>query len=302
MTTLLFKRIWMGGLLCCAFGLHSAWAIAGCGNQNLQGTYNLQIDNASLIDMLTAINTNISSQTAPGDLTGPGRVPPNFPGSLTFTSFYAGRYYFDGNGSIVGMINGDPTNVTDRLVRAVVGTYSVDTSCNAAITLMGGRTFTAVLASQGQTGMFMETDSAGSGATGTLSRSANMCADSASPQSLAFRYSGAASIPASDKYQPYSSLGSLSLDGAGNFTMTTTTFSGGAIRRTTASGAYAIQSDCGLQLTFAAPPPTTGGATTGAFEPTPNFSGLLSGMSAGGSISVVQPLTGLNLTGQIVVQ
>jgi hypothetical protein len=309
--TLLHTRLWMGGILCCALSLHSAGAVSGCSNLYLQGTYNIQIDNASIINTLSALSASASSTTTPAivapsaTVTGPGQVEPIFPGSLVDTP-YLGRYYFDGNGSVVGMENARDINGNLSPVNTVVGSYSVDDSCNASISLNGGRNFTAVLAGQGQSAVFMETDEAGRGATGTLQRSAPSCANPSSPQSFAFRYTGAAQTTSATfagvAFQPYSSVGTMNLDGAGNFTMTSTVLTGGALQKSNQSGTYTVGTDCGIHLNFVSTN-TAGltGATTGGYEPPSVFNGLLAGSSANGLLSV-QPGNGVNLTGLVIGQ
>jgi len=49
---------------------------------------------------------------------------------------------------------------------------------------------------------------------------------------------------------PYSTIGTLSIDGAGNFSMTQSAYSSSPVQRSTANGTYTVGQDCSLVLKF----------------------------------------------------
>jgi hypothetical protein len=179
-----------------------------------------------------------------------------------------GRLYFDGNGGIIGVSTG-----SQSLTNQSIGTYTVNTDCSATVKLNSGQNFTAVITSDGKHALIIESDSAGAGAVGTLDRQQAACISSQSAQSFAFSYFGAqqapaastggsgsgsgsggtggtATTPTSTQFVPASAIGSLTLDGQGDFTMTEWVLSNGAIKTVTAAGTYAVSGDCTIKLTF----------------------------------------------------
>src|SRR5947199_2964294 len=55
------RTLLAGGLLFCGLGLQQAFAITGCTNLYLQGTYNVQITNANLLSTINNINATLST-------------------------------------------------------------------------------------------------------------------------------------------------------------------------------------------------------------------------------------------------
>ena len=335
-TTLLLSA----GLLFAGLGLQPAFAISGCTNMYLQGTYNAQISNANFLSVLSAMNAGGTSGTGSMSGTGTGgstgaaastSVSSTFPGSLSSKTPYAGRYYFDGNGNVVGIqseaLAGEPPN-------AIVGSYSVDTNCNAKITLNGGRSFNAVITNQGQTVLFLESDALGIGAVGTMERSAGYCSNSTFPQSFGFALSGANQVTtdstsgsggtsggtssggtatttaATPQFAPYALIGSISLDGNGGFTMmtwsTSTANSKKAVAAAARSGTYTIGTDCSISLSFSRA--ENGGSTGSVATPLTFFKGLLPSASNGNAntsatgLITVQTGDGTALTGVVIPQ
>ena len=93
---------------------------------------------------------------------------------------------------------------------------------------------------------------------------------------------------------PYSAIGVLSLDGAGNFTISGFTFNDGASKAISQSGTYTQNANCSFNLSFTRLP-------TGSTAP-PNpvsFTGLL---GASNGVITVQPTAGQNVTGLIISQ
>jgi hypothetical protein len=97
----------------------------------------------------------------------------------------------------------------------------------------------------------------------------------------------------------------ISLDGAGNFTITEYSVNGSAGGQTlSGSGTYSVNANCSLSLSFATPVPGTSGALT----PPASFTFLLglASNSSGGATSngliTVQPTTGVILPGIVISQ
>jgi hypothetical protein len=238
------------------------------------------------------------------------------------------RFFFDGNGNIVGQtaITGGGTTST------AVGTYNIALDCTATITLSGGATFDAVVAGAGSTVLFLETDSSGNAAIGSLRRSAS-CVSLNYPQSFAFSFSGATqAAPASggsgsggsggsgsggsggsggssgsgsggssgaaaaSAFSPLSEIGTISTDGNGSFAFTQSLIQNGAVVRSRAGGTYTVGADCSLKLTFS---PTFPG-TTANFKAPSSLSGLT--VDSTGGLLVMQPDANTTLTGTFIVQ
>jgi|SRR5579872_4523245 len=325
-----------GGLLFAGLGLQPAFAITGCTNMYLQGTYNAQISNANFLSVISAVNADASgtgstTSTGSGGSTGAAAsssVSSTFPGSLSSKTPYAGRYYFDGNGNVVGM---QATAAAGVPPNAIVGTYAVDTNCNAKISLNGGRSFNAVITNQGQTVLFLESDASGIGAVGTMERSAGFCSSTNFPQSFGFALSGASKVTAAStsdgggmsggtssggtaaatatQFAPYALVGTISLDGNGGFTMTswsTSTSGKAAVSQANRSGSYTIATDCSISLSFNTS--SSGGSTGSVSAPLTFFNGLLPSASNGNSnmaatgLITVQAGDGVALTGVVIPQ
>jgi hypothetical protein len=300
-------------------------AVSGCNNGFLLGNYNAAVSNLNLQSTLQTLSGNGGTVTPAGSTTGTAVIgfsgnPRSLSGSAQGTS----RFYFDGNGIIVG--SGVPTGGTVA-VTMQAGSYTVNSDCSATMTLIGGASFDAVVAAQGKQVLFVETDSANLGAIGTLQKTSS-CVSLSYPQSFAFSFFG--SSPASTSstggttgttggttgttggttgttggtggtttasFGAYSQLGTLSTDGTGNFLFTQTTISNGAVNRSKGGGTYTVGQDCSLKLSFAANAP----GTTANFLAPLSISGLTTDSSGG--VLVQQPnATTSPLTGTFVVQ
>jgi hypothetical protein len=98
----------------------------------------------------------------------------------------------------------------------------------------------------------------------------------------------------------------ISLDGAGNFTITEYSVNGAAGSQSfSGNGTYAENANCSLNLTFATPV----SGTSGAITPPASFSvllGLTTTSSTGAStytgLITVQPTTGVVLPGTVISQ
>jgi hypothetical protein len=167
-----------------------------------------------------------------------------------------GRFYFDGSGNIVGVSPGN--------LNTVIGSYSINADCTASMKLVSGQTFDLVVAQTGSHALFLESDSGGAGAVGSLDRSATACIDPGSQQSFAFSYFGA-QVTSASAFVPSGAVGTLSLDGQGGFVLNEWVYANGSVQRAAVGGTYSIGGDCALVLTFA----PSGAATTGAVASLP---------------------------------
>src|SRR6187399_903552 len=117
------KTLVGSGLLFCGLmmGLpRVSSAASGCSNGFLNGTYNVQVENATFVNVLNALRagaTNSGTTTMPPPPTGGFGDNPN---SLGGQIPGLGRYYFDGNGNIVGQA----MTAAGTTMNINVGTYS----------------------------------------------------------------------------------------------------------------------------------------------------------------------------------
>lgn len=276
-------RCVLGGLLICGMGLGfpgASYAITGCTNANLLGTYAADVASASFLAVLSSINSPSATSSGGGSgTTGTSGInncqeffgtecAPRSSGSSTFinspfgpagSSPYRTQYYFDGQGNILGPMGSADTAST------TVGTYSVNPDCSATMSLAGGVTLNAVLVSGGAGVLFMQNNAGSGGPVGTLQRTATTCIAN-SPQSLGFSFFGAQKVSGTSSgsttalLNPVSAVGNLQLNGQGGFTMQEWVYQYGKTTATTLSGTYTVASDCSLSLTFA--PTSAGGVTT----------------------------------------
>ena len=289
----------LAGLLILGFGMPGiSFAVTGCSNANLIGTYNAQISSAALTGVLNALSSSSSSNTggssgstgntgsgssttsgggaaAAAQNANPGGFGNN-PKSLGGATPGVGRYYFDGNGNIVGLGTGNSS-------QAIIGSYTVATDCTASMSLQTGETFNAILSTDGADVLFVQSNTGAGGAVGRLERGAAMCLSSGTVQTFGFSFFGAQAIPSGTgaaaaanspgSFAPASGIGSLTLDGQGGFTLRQWAYSTSGFRQTASTGTYSIASDCSLRLTFSTT--TAAGGTTGSVSAPMSFRGLL---------------------------
>jgi hypothetical protein len=254
----------LGGLLICGMGLGfpgASYAITGCTNANLLGTYTADLASANLLGVLNSINPASTPGTNNCQEFFGNECPPaaastgtsaflNSPFGPAGSNPYATQYYFDGQGNILGPVGSSATPTIP------VGTYNVNPDCSATISLAGGATFNAVLVGGGAGVLFMQNNAGSGGAVGTLQRAANTCIAN-SPQSLGFSYFGAQKV--SGTLNPVSAVGQLQLNGQGGFVMQEWLYQYGKTTALSLSGTYIVASDCSLNLTFA---PTSASSVT----------------------------------------
>ena len=87
----------------------------------------------------------------------------------------------------------DPATSTATVTQnIVVGSYNVNNDCSATMSLNSGETFNGVVADNGATVLFMQSNAGAGGAIGQLTRALNSCSSpSAFPQNFAFNFFGA---------------------------------------------------------------------------------------------------------------
>ena len=327
--TILDRMLLTGGLLLCGLGWpRVSYAISGCSNGTLAGTYNAQVETINLASAISAPGTGTVSNAVPASLTG-GLSGTNT--SLAGNVAGLGRFVFDGGGNIVG------ANVSTSGVvlsgNAALGTYNVNPDCSMTMALASGQTFDGVIVSSGASAnglsnpngtlneiLFVETDTAGAGVSGTFSRAPNTCL-AATAQSFGFQFQGVTATPASTSgtgtvvlsvagsaapgsssgpsFATNSGIGVLRVDGQGGFALSETSAAGGSVQRVTSSGTYTLGTNCAIQLTFTPGVATVNGTANSSFVPAVNFTGLLS--TTAGVLSV-EPGQGTNLTGSLIPQ
>jgi len=255
------KTLIGSGLLLCGFMMSLpsvSFAASGCSNVSLNGTYNAQVENASFINVLNTIRagaTNSGTTTMPPPTTGGFGDNPN---SLGGQIPGLGRYYFDGNGNIIGQAL-TPSGTT---MNASVGTYAVNYDCTGTLRLNSGQTYNAVVANAGTRVLFMQTDSAGAGIVGSMDRSSNSCGSAmGSSQSYGFSMAGAQRVGVNGaaagttndqlvSFNPYATLGSVTLNPDGSFSLRGWTFSNGSVQNVSSTGTYTLGFDCSLKFNF----------------------------------------------------
>ena len=93
-----------GGLVLSVLALpHAAFAVSGCSNQYLMGTYNGQITSLPVSNVLFTMNGGATGTAVPGS-TGFGSNPASLAGNTVGLS----RFFFDGSGNIVGNTTSTP--------------------------------------------------------------------------------------------------------------------------------------------------------------------------------------------------
>jgi len=298
----LHKTVLATAAMLCAGGLglpQVSYALSGCTNAHLTGTYSVQVGNSSTMALANSLNADPASHTPlPPPPTGCFGDNPN---SLGGSMPGLGRFYLNGNGQITGqMINGlgYTSNVT-------VGSYTVNYDCTATITLMTGQSYNAIVVDSGNSVLFVETDSAGLGIVGTMTRSANSCSGPVgTPLSFGFSSSGLQKVTpnittgtngtapsTTPRYALYSTIGSVTLNNDGSFSMRGWTTASGAAQSVSASGSYTINNDCSLRLNF--------GSSTALGTPT-SLRGFLTSDASG--VFSVQADSATTVTGPLILQ
>ncbi|MBZ5623743.1 MAG: hypothetical protein LAQ69_34340 [Acidobacteriia bacterium] len=300
--TLTHKTLTFAGILLCSMGLpRVSYGITGCNNSYLTGAYNIQVSSANVTSLLNTLNSSGSTGSTGGGTTATTTNPGGFgnnPNSLTGKVPGLGRFFFDGNGAIIGTVPGSTVNST-------VGSYTVNNDCTATMKLNSGETFNAILAQSGGQVLFIESDSTGGGAVGQMNRASSACFPSGTAQSFAFSFFGAQPMPATSgsgtattgpAFQPASAVGSITLDGINSFALSEWVYSSGSVKPVNATGTYTVGTNCNLQLTFTQP----SGSTTSALPA--GVRGLLVSSTMGLLVVQTDQVPTDIVTGELIAQ
>ena len=276
------------GAIAIALMPQAAWASAsGCLTGQLLGTYNVQIVNVNTQDVLKALKAPAKAS----DSAGAAGLTAN-DNSLSGNLPALGRYYFDGNGNIIGVATGKtPFNLA-------LGKYTVNTDCTGRIMLASGAAFDFVISNAGKQLTYLRTDSAAGGNQGVLRR-ASSCVGLNYPSGFTFSVAGGsqqADSSGSTAFGPYSVVGILNLNGTGQFSMSESVFTSSGVTRSTAVGTYTVGADCSVGFKFS----TTAGANSANFKAPASMRALMVDSSSG--LLVLQPDSGTTLSGAFSAQ
>lgn len=267
----------LGGLLICGMGLvfpGMSYAVTGCSNSSLMGTYAAEVANSGLLSALSATSSASNFLTSPFAPTGTS-IP---------------RFFFDGQGNILALGSTAST--------IPVGTYSVNPNCSATMTFTSGATFNAVVVAGGAGILYIQNNAGGGGSVGSLQLSTSTCLAN-SQQSFGFSFFGAqkGTSGTAASVQPLSGIGSIRLDGQGGFAMQEWLYQNGAASTVSLTGTYTVGTDCSLSLTFT---PTSGGTATTSITAPVSFTGGL--MMATTGLITVQSAALTTATGPFISQ
>src|SRR5579859_813140 len=125
--TRFYRSSFLAGLALCWLSMpRISHAITGCTNTMLTGNYNAEVSSLNLQSVLNKLNGNASGVSDGGFGSNPASISGSVPG--------LGRFFFDGNGSIVGV-----TGASGNQQNMNVGTYTVNDNCSATIKLSSGQ-------------------------------------------------------------------------------------------------------------------------------------------------------------------
>lgn len=215
----------------------SAYAVSGCTNALLNGSYGMQLSGTSM-------------PAAAASVAGVA-VPPSKTGGVTGSAIapVAGfmRLQADGAGNLAGYSGASIQGAW--LQGNVTGSYSVNYDCSAVLTVVDSagatETFRAVLVNQGRSVLLAQTDT-GTGVSGTLRQVHGFCSTSDISGSFGMQYSGTAAGAA------FSSTGLLTFDSQGGASATETRITGGSASTVVSSGTITVNPDCSAAISLAA--------------------------------------------------
>jgi hypothetical protein len=265
-----------------------AWGSAGCVTGQLLGNYNAQVANINTQDVLKALKAAPkpadSVAAVPGLASNDNSLSGNLPA--------LGRYYFDGNGNIIGVASG---KVAFNLA---LGKYTVNGDCTGRISLNSGAAYDFVISNSGKQITYLRTDSAAGGNLGVLKR-ASSCVALNYPNGFTFAVAGGSQqvdSSGSSALGPFSVVGILNLSGNGQFTASASIYTAGGATRSTASGTYTVGADCGVNFKFS----SAAGANSANFVAPVSFRALMVDSSSG--LLVLQPDANTTLSGTLSAQ
>lgn len=123
------KALFLTTLLSCAatLVLPRASYAAACSNAHLSGTYSVRIGNSSVLSVVNSLNTASSSDTNAAVVAPTGGFGDN-PNSLGGPTPGLGRYFLNGNGTIIGQSNGSASAASSVRygVYSTVGTVTLN--------------------------------------------------------------------------------------------------------------------------------------------------------------------------------
>jgi hypothetical protein len=201
-----------------------------------------------------------------------------------------GRYYFDGTGNIIGVT---AASSTSPAVSLNVGTYTVNIDCSASVKFTSGAAYDIYLATNEQEGLYVRTDALGGSEFGNLRRAGSCIALNGS---YSFQAGGATTQSPTGGptgTYAYSAVGSLALDGIGNFNLAQSLVTSAGAQKSTASGTYTVGGDCSVTLKFNSP-------SNSSFVIPASFKILMIDSTTG--MLALQPDSTSTLTGTLVGQ
>ena len=218
-----------------------ARAFSGCTNNSLNGTYGLQFSGA----LTPGASSGVGGATTPDKVRS--LMSAEVPGTVNIAAGFA-RLYLDGGGNLFGnaalTVNGSWSE------GPMSGSYNVNDDCTASITLTdssgGTQSFDGVVVNRGDGAVLRQTDK-GVAVSGSMSRARNSCQSSDIGGNFGFRTGG--TILNSG---PFTSIGTLYLDGDGNVTVSESRFSGGVSAQVASTGTITVSPDCTVTLSLAA--------------------------------------------------
>ncbi|HEV3202524.1 MAG TPA: hypothetical protein VGZ73_31745 [Bryobacteraceae bacterium] len=267
------------GLALAIGAMPRAQAITGCTNNMLSGAYGWQLSGT--------LTPSLSGGVA-GAVTPPkalSRISSGAPGTVSVAAGLA-TVFLDGGGNLFGnavlILDGTSSE------GPVTGAYNVNDDCSLSITLTdsGGGTqhFDGVVVNRGDGVNLLQTDP-GVGVSGSLRHARGFCQTSDIGGGFGFRSAG--TIAASG---PFSSIGSINLDGQGNVTASESRFGNGAYSQVVSAGSITVNSDCSLNMTLAA---NTDGSLV-------NYRGII--LNSTKDMFLLRSDDGATITGTVVAQ
>jgi hypothetical protein len=256
-----------------------AHAVTGCTNNMLSGAYGWQLSGTLTPDL----SGGVGGAATP--LKVMARIPTEVPGTVSVAAGFA-SFFLDGGGNLFG----NSAVILDGVWSEgpLTGSYNVNDDCSVSLTLTdsagGTQHFDGVVVNRGDEATLLQTDK-GVGISGSLRHARGSCQTSDILGSFGFRSEG--TILATG---PFTSIGTINLDGQGNATATESRFSAGAYSQVASTGTITVNTDCTLTLTLSA---NTDGSLV-------NFRGMqLNNMK---EIFLLRSDDGTAITGHVIAQ
>jgi len=279
------------GLIICGLAAPGAlMGATGCVNGQLLGIYNAELLNTNTQSLLQTANAAITAPAASDKAAAAGFAGND--NSLSGNTPALGRYYFDANGNIIGLSTGKTQ------FNLAVGKYTVNSDCTGKITLSSGAAYDIVISNGGKALTYLRTDSDGGGNVGILQRTGT-CLSLNYANGYTFSVAGGSQQTDSTGaklFAPFSIIGVLNVSGKGEFQLSSSTYTGSGVTRSTASGTYTVGADCSVALKFS----TATGANSANFKAPSSVRILMVNSSSG--MLAIQPDSSTTLTGTLSAQ